>query len=192
MYMIAGAIFPQKQWWYSLHSPPINRTHPSTCLASNNMRNPYLKEHLLDVGDKAGAELGQAIRRRWQLDYAIETQKEKSIRLLSVQQMAVIIAYGIVVAVYVISSAVAMWSTSSGALEILFTLSFLQGPFVIYQRLQLIKSTGEHIIKVDKSCHLPTDLTTLSPQFDFYILYNSNKRGDCSIIQPFKGFEGSE
>ena len=115
------------------------------------MRNPYLKEHLLDVGDKAGAELGQAIRRRWQLDYAIETQKEKSIRLLSVQEMAVIIAYGIVVAVYVISSAVAMWSTSSGALEILFTLSFLQGPFVIYQRLQLIKSTGEHIIKVDKS-----------------------------------------
>lgn len=157
------------------------------------MRNPYLKEHLLDVGDKAGAELGQAIRRRWQLDFAaIETQKEKSIRLLSVQEMAVIIAYGIVVAVYVISSAVAMWSTSSGALEILFTLSFLQGPFVIYQRLQLIKSTGEPIIKVDESCHLPTDLTTLSPQFDFYILYNSNKRGDCSIIQSFKGFEGSE
>ena len=88
-------------------------------------------------------ELNDTIR-KWQLDYyPNETTKDRISRISNKDRVdrAVIIACGFVVAIYVISCALAMWIyPSTTVLELLFTLSFLQGPFVINQRLQIIKS----------------------------------------------------
>jgi len=86
------------------------------------------------------SELEQAMR-KWRLEYPAETPEEKTLRL-SIQDWidrVVIVGYGTVVALSVISCAVAMLIFSSGVLEFLFTLSFIQGPFVVYQRLQLVR-----------------------------------------------------
>ena len=87
-------------------------------------------------------ELNDTIR-KWQLDYyPNETTKGRISRITNQDRVdrAVVIACGFVVAIHVISCALAMWIYPSAALELLFTLSFLQGPFVINQRLQIIKS----------------------------------------------------
>lgn len=84
------------------------------------------------------SELEQDIR-KWRLEYPEETPEEKAQRL-SIQDRidrVVLVGYGVIVAVSVISCATGMLIFDSGALVVLFTISFLQGPFVMYQRLQL-------------------------------------------------------
>jgi len=50
---------------------------------------------------------------------------------------------GCIVLVNVICCALAVLLSSSGVLEFLFTLSFIQGPFILYQRLALIRSRSK-------------------------------------------------
>ena len=73
---------------------------------------------------------------------AEETQEEMGLRRLVQDRIGrlVVVGYMLLVAIYVVICAVAMWIYPNNALELLFTLSFLQGPFVIYQRLQIIGS----------------------------------------------------
>ena len=95
-----------------------------------------------DDGEQHTLELNDTIT-KWQLDYySNETTKGRTSRISNQDRVdrAVVIACGFVVAIHVISCALAMWIYPSAALELLFTLSFLQGPFVINQRLQIIKS----------------------------------------------------
>ena len=100
----------------------------------------HQKQHRHD--EQHTFELNDTIR-KWQLDYyPNETTKGRISRISNQDRVdrAVVIACGFVVAIHVISCALAMWIYPSAALELLFTLSFLQGPFVINQRLQIIKS----------------------------------------------------
>jgi len=109
------------------------------------MRNPWLKEQLLNDSEvevpavtPEESELGQDIR-KLQLEYPEETPEEKAQRL-SIQDRidrVVLVGYGVVVAVSVIICAAGMLIFDSDALVALFTISFLQGPFVMYQRIQL-------------------------------------------------------
>lgn len=111
------------------------------------MRNPRLKEHLLDdtelelpAGTAEEAELEQAIK-KWRLDCPAETLEGMTMRISIRDRIdrLVIVGHGIVVAISVISCAVAMWFSSSGILELLFAMSIIQGPFAMYQRLRLIR-----------------------------------------------------
>mmetsp|Transcript_41263 Transcript_41263/g.74375 ORF Transcript_41263/g.74375 Transcript_41263/m.74375 type:complete len:301 (+) Transcript_41263:101-1003(+) len=119
------------------------------------MRSPWLKEHLLDDPEvelpavpPENAELEQAIE-KWRLGRPAETLEEKTMRISNQARIdrLVIVGYGIVMAISVISCAVAMWFSSSGILELLFAMSIIQGPFSMYQRLKLIRlrSTREAI-----------------------------------------------
>ena len=71
-----------------------------------------------------------------------ESQEETRLRRLVQGRIdsVVVVGYMLLVAIYVVICAAAMWIYPYTALELLFTLSFLQGPFVIYQRLQIIGS----------------------------------------------------
>ena len=71
-----------------------------------------------------------------------DTQEETRLRRLVQDRIdrLVVVGYMLLVAIYVVICAVAMWIYPNTAMELLFTLSFLQGPFVIYQRLQIIGS----------------------------------------------------
>ena len=71
-----------------------------------------------------------------------ESQEETRLRRLVQGRIdsVVVVGHMLLVAIYVVICAAAMWIYPNTALELLFTLSFLQGPFVIYQRLQIIGS----------------------------------------------------
>lgn len=123
------------------------------------MRKTKLNEHLLDADDdpEAGARppsasasasssdeseaVGRAIE-RFRLDYPAETREEKAIRL-SIQDRAdkqIISAFGMVVSISVLSSLAGMWFFPLGIFDLLFYVSIVQGPLVIYQRYRLIRS----------------------------------------------------
>lgn len=113
-----------------------------------------LNEHLLDADDdpEAGTRppsastdeseaVGRAIE-RFRLDYPPETPEEKATRL-SIQDRAdkqIISAFGIVVSISVLSALAGMWFFPLGIFDLLFYVSIVQGPLVIYQRYRLIKS----------------------------------------------------
>ena len=131
-------------------------------------RNPMLKEHLLDesaeieMSEKSSAyqyqyhDIEQPISTTIQqledemaklpleLQYrtAEESQEETRLRRLVQGRIdsLVVVVHMVMIAIYVVICAAAMWIYPHTALELLFTLSFLQGPFVIYQRLQIIGS----------------------------------------------------
>ena len=73
---------------------------------------------------------------------AEETPEETRLRRLVQGRVdsLVVVGHMLLIAIYVVICAAAMWIYPNTALELLFTLSFLQGPFVIYQRLQIIGS----------------------------------------------------
>ncbi|KAL9185505.1 hypothetical protein ACHAXT_003282 [Thalassiosira profunda] len=114
-----------------------------------------LKEQLLDICDdpERGEELKEVERdepdlqkevERLKLDYPAESPEVRAVRLKHKDSIdrVVIVAYGIVVAFSVLSCAIAMWFSASEVLTVLFTISFLQGPLVLYQRLQIMKSNS--------------------------------------------------
>lgn len=119
------------------------------------MRNARLKNPLLvdtvdvelqAVEQEEGPELKleQAIK-KIQLDMPPETREEKLIRICSQNRLdrVILLWSGFIVVVNVISCALAMLLSSSGVLEFLFTLSLIHGPFVLYQRLALIRSRSK-------------------------------------------------
>lgn len=100
------------------------------------MRNPRLKEHLLDDLD---LELPETISS--ELERSFETPAENALRI-SIQEEAkevMIVIHRIAVAMSVLSCMSARWFFHSISLEVLLLLSLVIGPFTIYQQLLLIK-----------------------------------------------------
>lgn len=124
------------------------------------MRNPCnkntrLKEHLLDEEDpNSGFELPRLITEqaeleqdiiKWGLDYPPETPEEKVLRM-SIEDRVdrlTIAGYSLIVGISVLSCASVMLFIPGGVFEMLFTMSILQGPFVMYQRLQITRSRSK-------------------------------------------------
>ena len=128
-------------------------------------RNPMLKEHLLDESEIELSQKSSAyqyhdieqpisttiqqledemIKLPQELQYRTVEESQEETRLRRLVQgrvdSLVVVGHMLLIAIYVVICAAAMWIYPNTALELLFTLSFLQGPFVIYQRLQIIGS----------------------------------------------------
>mmetsp|Transcript_4954 Transcript_4954/g.10842 ORF Transcript_4954/g.10842 Transcript_4954/m.10842 type:complete len:309 (-) Transcript_4954:2823-3749(-) len=118
------------------------------------MRNPQLKEHLLEDGEvelptltndeDADAdeidEIEETIQ-KWDLDRDDETLEAKAIRLsvqLSIDRVVIFI-YVILVAMSVLSCGMVLLFFPSTIFEVLFAVSIIQGPLALYQRLRLIR-----------------------------------------------------
>lgn len=108
-----------------------------------------LKENLLDLDLDDDDEHSRRIQipdepdldeamRRWQVDRA-ESSKERYARLAAKEQrdMLTLVLFTCVIALYIASSAMSFLATSSRVLELMFALSILGGPIVLYQRLSL-------------------------------------------------------
>ena len=115
---------------------------------------PALKEHLLELPSAAnanGPDQGRCapddvasleeMVDRWQLPHVPDEDDdddERSFRIDARERKdrAATVLGGLLVLVYVGCCAGAMWTNSLSVLELMFVVSFVQGPFLIYQDMQ--------------------------------------------------------
>jgi hypothetical protein len=102
-----------------------------------------LKEILLDADHRAidvpvEADLDEAVR-RLKLDHRTESSKERYARLAAEERRdrLILVFYTFVVALWIASTAISFLATSSRVLEVMFSLSIIGGPLILYQRLSL-------------------------------------------------------
>mmetsp|Transcript_35114 Transcript_35114/g.74902 ORF Transcript_35114/g.74902 Transcript_35114/m.74902 type:complete len:305 (+) Transcript_35114:166-1080(+) len=105
--------------------------------------NPLLKERLIhcpeaelssSTGERERAKLEQSIK-RMRLEYPDESLDQRTREGVD---MVIVLGSVIIVAISIIGCAVSMLLYPSSTFELLFALSITQGPYAIFQRLQLI------------------------------------------------------
>lgn len=124
----------------------ITRRHreETRCISSHQFtRTMMLKETLLDDEHEDldlphGIRLDEAVK-RLQVDHRAESSKERYVRLAAQEHrdLLTMVSYTSVVAVCIISSAMSFLASSSWVLELMFALSIVMGPTILYQRRSL-------------------------------------------------------